>query len=229
MSTGTELSTLLTTYLHNDVGISSADKLIYLNLGVKRILRDAPECFLKKEATLAIDSSKRTYSLATDFYMMYGVWLQAVGTKLQPVLAGEWIDTVERIVTIPSGPPLRYTILGFDESLQTPAWQIRIDKTPDANYTLNYWYFPVPVTITGSSTPGLSAMGFDELICWAAAMIALQPKDPEGHQLAKQNYVENLMAFREFRAMGPDYTPVFRLGFSEGGSNLTLGDHFPSE
>jgi hypothetical protein len=230
MSTGTELAALLTTYLHNDVSFTTANKLTYLNLGLKRIVRDSPLTFRKKEATLSLTAvAGREYSLASDFYVMLAIWHQTTGNKLSPCLTSEFIEGVERLPTIPSGPPLEYTILGFDESVETPAWRIRFDKTPDASYTVTYWYTPMPTAISADVTPGISTMGFDELLLWAAAMIALQPKDPDGHMTAKQNYGENLAAWDSYRAMGPDYTPMLRPASEDysSKSQFPLGPNFP--
>ena len=228
MSTGTELSALLATNLHNDASFTAANKLTYLNLAVKRIMRDAPERFRKKEASLAITAAAREYSLATDFFMISSIWLQTTGHKLTPMLPGEFVDQVERIPTTPTGSPEEYIILGFDESQDTPAYRIRFDKTPDGNYTLTYWYYPMPAAITADATPALSTMGYDEMIVAAATMIALQPKDPEGSAIAKQAYLEILREFRAFNPMGPDYTPVQRPNsFEYGKPGPALPSNYP--
>lgn len=211
MTTGTELSTLLTTYLHNDVSLSAADKLLYLNLGQKRIVRDAPTVLRKKSATLSISvAGDREYSLASDFYMMSAVWIKSVGIKLFPIGPSEFIDDVERMPTIASSYPTGYIILGYDESQDTPAWRIRFNKTPDTDYTVYYWYYYFPPVITAGSTPVISSIGYDELLLWAAAMIALQPKDPEGFKLAAANYRMNLESFSSYIPVSPDYTPQLR-------------------
>jgi len=211
MTTGTELSTLLTTYLHNDVSLSAADKLLYLNLGQKRIVRDAPTVLRKKLASLSISvAGDREYSLASDFYMMAGVWIKSVGIKLFPMGQSEFIDDVERMPTIASSHPTGYIILGYDESQDTPAWRIRFNKTPDGDYTVYYWYYYFPPVITAGSTPVISSIGYDELLLWASAMIALQPKDPEGFNLAAANYAANLQAFSSYIPVSPDYTPQLR-------------------
>lgn len=229
MSTGTELSALLTTYLHNDASFTAANKLTYLNLGLQRIMRDAPDCLMKKQAELSLSAAAgRDYSLASDFYQMSAVWLQTTGVKLTPLLTSEFIDTVERLPTTPTGPPEEYIILGFDESQETPAWRIRFDKTPDDDYTVTYWYRQAWKAITADATPGLSTMGYDELLLWAATMIALQPKDPEGYMTAKQSYAENLVKYQTANPMGPDYTPVLRpASYEYGPRGLRLDEHFP--
>lgn len=229
MSTGTELSTLLTTYLHNDVSLTAASKLIYLNLGLKKIVRDAPLTFRKKEATLTLTTALgREYSLASDFYLMLAVWYSETGTKLQPTLTAEWIEGVERMTTIASGPPEEYIVLGYDESQDTPAWRVKFDKTPDDEYEITYWYTPMPSAITADATPAISSMGFDEMLLWASASIALQPKDPQGHQIAHQNYRDNLKQWFEYRAMSPDYTPILRPGSENYKSAFPLPPNFPS-
>ena len=228
MSTGTELSTLLTTYLHNDVALTAANKLTYLNLGLKKIVRDAPMTFRRKEGTLTLNTSDREYSLATDFYIMLGIWHQANGKKLQPTLTAEWIEGIERQVTIASGPPEEYIVLGYDESQDTPAWRIKFDKTPDSAYTITYWYTPMPAAITADATPAISSMGFDEMLLWASATIALQPKDPQGHQIAFQNYRDNLRQWFEYRAMSPDYTPMLRPASQDDRSMFPLPPNYPS-
>ena len=211
MTTGTELSTLLTTYLHNDVSLSAADKLLYLNLGQKRIVRDAPTVLRKKSGTLSISvAGDREYSLASDFYMMSAVWIKSVGIKLFPMGPSEFIDDVERMPTIASSYPTGYIILGYDESQDTPSWRIKFNKTPDTDYTVYYWYYYFPPVITAGSTPVISSIGYDELLLWASAMIALQPKDPEGFKIAYANYQANLESFSSYIPVSPDYTPVLR-------------------
>jgi len=227
MSTGTELSTLLTTYLHNDVSLTAATKLIYLNLGLKKIVKDAPLTFRKKEGTLTLTTAGREYSLESDFYVMLGMWHQASGRKLQPTLAAEWIEDIERQVTIASGPPQEYIILGFDDSQDTPAWRVKFDKTPDSTYTVKYWYTPMPAAITAGATPAISSMGFDEMLLWASATIALQPKDPQGHLVAFQNYQNNLKQWFEYRSMGPDYTPILRPASEDFKSSFPLPSNYP--
>lgn len=204
MSTGTELSALLKTFIHSDADFSAADLLLYLNLGQKRIIRDAPSVLRKKQATLAITSDSREYSLASDFYQMVSLWIKTVGIKLSPMAPGEFIEYVERMPSIPSGYPEGYIILGYDESQETPAWRIRFDRTPDTDYTVYYWYHYFPATITADATPLLSSMGFDELLLWSSAMIALQPKDPEGHKSARTNYLANLSEFRAYIPQSKD-------------------------
>ena len=154
MFTGTELSALLLTYLRNDASLSAADKLTLLTLGQNRIIRDAPSVLRQKSGTLSLTIvAGREYSLASDFFMMTGVYLQEVGYKLEPMLFNEWLETVERLPSIPSGPPTRYTILGFDESQVTPRWRIRFKYIPDGSYTINYWYHQMPADITADATP----------------------------------------------------------------------------
>lgn len=229
MSTGTELSTLLTTYLHNDVSLTAATKLIYLNLGLKKILRDAPLTFYKKEETLNLTAvAGREYDLESDFYLMVAMWETTTGRKLAPTLTAEWIEGIERLTTVPSGPPEQYIILGFDESETAPAWRIRFDKTPDDSYTVTYWYIPMPEAITADATPAISSMGFDELLLWSSTCVALQPKDPQGHQIAYQNYRDNLSKWFEYRAMSPDYTPRLRSWDDEYRPGLRLPSNFPS-
>jgi hypothetical protein len=229
MSTGTELSALFSVYMHNDAALTAANKLTYLNLGLKRILRDAPSTFRLKEATITTADGTQEYSLASDFYLMAAMWLQSTGRKLSPMLAGEFIDTVERMPTIPEGPPEEYIIMGYDESQDTPAWRVRFDKTCDAIYSVEYWYNPVPTAITADATPAISSMGFDELLLWAAVMIALQPKDPDGHQIARGNYLENLAEWKAYRTSRPDYVPVLRPASEEYATStrFPLTPHYP--
>lgn len=229
MSTGTELSALFTVYMHNDASLTAANKLTYLNLGLKRIVRDAPSTFRQKEATITTADGTQEYSLASDFYLMSAMWLQSTGKKLTPMLTAEFIDNVERIPTIPEGPPEEYIIMGFDESQDTPAWRVRFDKTCDDIYSVEYWYNPMPSAITADVEPSISLMGFDELLLWASAMIALQPKDPAGHQIARGNYLENLKEWQTYRASRPDYTPVLRPASEEyySGTKFPLTPHYP--
>ena len=226
MTTGTNLAILLNSYLHNDISFSSTDRLTYLTLGQQRIVRDEPTKLATKEATITTAAGTREYSLATDFYMMQGIWLQANGWKLDPYLDAEFIETVERIPTIPSGPPTGYTVLGYDETIGTPAFRIRFNYNPDDIYAIKYWYYYMPAAVS-SATPAISAMGFDELLLWAATMIALQPKDPEGSATAMQNYLLCLDAFRSYRPMGPDYHPTFRAKSQDQRPRSPLGPHYP--
>ena len=230
MTTGTALSALLDDYVHNDIRLTAANKLTYLTLGQQRIVRDSPTSIFVKQATISVTVAiGREYSLASDFHMMQAIWLQTQGWKLDPMGDAEFIETVERIPTIPSGPPRMYTILGFDESQGTPAFRIRFDYTPDASYTVTYWYYYMPGTLTGSATPALSAMGFDELLLWATAMIILQQKDPTGYASAVQQYQACLDTFKSYRPMGPDYTPLFRPQSNDYRPRVGwLGPHFPN-
>ena len=225
--TGTQLSTLFTTYMHEDILLSTQNKLDYLTLGQERIVRDAPTILAKKEATITTVASTQEYSLASDFYKMHAIWLQANGWKLYPIPAAEFIETVERIPTIPSGPPTGYTILGYDTTIGTPAMRLRFNYNPDAAYSIEYWYHYMPAAITGSATPAISAMGFTELLLWAAVMIALQPKDPQGHAQAAANYERNLEQFMSYRPMAPDYTPTLRAG-DGARTRFPLGPHYPN-
>jgi hypothetical protein len=228
---GSQLSTLLTTYLHNDVSISAADKLLYLTLGQQRMVRDSPSTLSTKQTTLSLTSgdTTREYSLPSDFYMMQAVWLPVMGYKLGPMLDAEFIDTVERLPVIPTGPPRDYCILGYDETLTPPRFRIRFNYTPNDDYTVYIWYYWMPADVTAVLTPVVCAMGFTECLLWAACSIALQPKDPEGYQQAEGNYQRLMEDFRAYRPMGADYTPILRPLTSEtvGRRGPTLGPHFP--
>ena len=226
--TGTGLSSLLLTYLRNDASLSASDLLLLLNLGQKRIIRDAPYILRQKSGTLSLVNPTREYSLASDFYMMTGIYLQSTGKKIEAVLANEWLETVERLPTIPSGPPTQYTILGFDESQGSPAWRIIFNYIPSSDLTVTYWYRQMPSDITADSIPVISSMGFDELLLWASALVGLEPRDPAGANNARMFYAENLASFREYRPMAMDYKPTLRSDYPIGGSTLRLPTEFPA-
>ena len=228
---GSQLATLLNTYLHNDSTISLTDRLLYLTLGQQRMVADSPTTLSTKQDTLSLVSgdTAREYSLASNFYQMQAMWLPVMGYKLSPMIDAEFIDTTERLPVIPTGPPRDYIILGYDETLTPPRYRIRFNYTPNDNYTVYYWYYWMPADVTAVLTPVVSAIGFSECLLWAATMIALQPKDPSGYQQAAANYERCLDAYKTYRASGPDYMPILRPMSSDtaGRRGPTLGPHFP--
>lgn len=228
---GTELSALMDDYIHNDAGMTATRKLQYLTMGQQRIIHDLPFVIGTKEATLSLTLALgRTYSLASDFYMMESVFLPTTSVKMTPVLHSEMIDSIDRLASTPSGTPSEYTILGYDTTIATPACRIRFNYTPDASYTVYYWYKYMPAAITATAIPALSYLGFDELLVLAASMIALQPKDPQGYAYTKQCYEQEAERARQYRPMQADHTPVLRSNwYDHTGSTLRLSDHFPVE
>lgn len=109
-------------------------------------------------------------------------------------------------------------------------YRIRFNYTPDDDYTVKAWYYYMPADVTADVVPVVSAIGFTECLLWAAAMIALQPKDPEGYATAAANYERAMQDFRAYRPAAPDYTPVLRPMSNDGSIRRgpSLGPFFPA-
>lgn len=218
------LRTLLKENLHKDSTFSDPGDLnTFLSLGQRRIVKDSPGTLGSKEGTLSITSAAREYSLASDFYQMLGVFLPATNALISPLPFARWQEEVEYQSSVPSGDPDSYRIVGYSES--SSAWRLRWDKTPDTSRTVYYWYWWLPIDITGTATPAVSAIGFDELLVWAATMIARERNDPQGAAVAFQRYTELLRAYRAFGVQGPDYWAA--LGSDGGRMFSRLGPRYP--
>jgi hypothetical protein len=223
------LRTMLKRNLHGDAGLTDPDDYnTFLTLGQEMMVQDSPSSLGVKEGSLNITSAARKYALASDFYQMRGVFNPTVGWSLDPIPQKEFIETVERLASIPSGPPRGYSVIGIDGT--TGFWQISFDYTPDQNYTLKYWYYWVPAAITGTAVPPVSAAGFDTCLVWAATKVGLQGKDPSGYALALEMYENEMKQFRNFDAQGPDRDIVLSPseGYVRAGSTLRLPPQFPS-
>lgn len=229
--TATQLRALLKANLHNDTTFTDPDDLnTFLTLGQARIVRDAPHVLGVKEASLSLTvAAGREYSLASDFYQMRAIWYQTSGYALEAVPFSRFIDEVERLPTIPSGPPQSYTITGY--SVADSAIKLRVDKTPAETMTVEYWYYWMPADISGATTPAISAIGFGELILWAGTMIARERNDPDGFIQAAGIYERILGEYQSYDPTRPDRASVVRnpaLDMRGGGSTLRMPPEFPA-
>lgn len=226
-----QLYTLLKRNLHNDATLTSTDFATYLTLAQERIVQDSPSSLGVKEAVISVTQSTRVYSLASDFFQMRAMYCSTESRWIDPVPVKEFVETVERLGTIPDGTPLAYCVRGFDDS--TGLWQVAFDHVPTTSYTYGYQYYwkPQAMTIVNQTTvPPVSAVGFGKLIVDAATMIATEANDPERFQIAAAAYELGMRQYRCFNPMGPDYTPQLRPG--DGvyrGSTWRLPDTFPAD
>jgi hypothetical protein len=225
--TNTELRSLLKANLHSDTTYTDPGDLnTFLTLGQERIVHDSPHTLGPKQGTLSLTvAAGRSYDLASDFYQMKAIFYPTSGVWLEPVMAGEWIEIVETLSSIPSGEPDQYTIRW---DVTNALWQVVFNMTPSASMTYYYWYYPMPAAISGAGTCLISSIGFSALLLEAATMIALSRNDPDGAAVAATNYARLLPDYRSYNTMGPDYVPVLRPGMSRASTNQ-LGPHFPAD
>ena len=222
------LRTLLKANLHNDQTYSDPGDLnTFLTLGQRQIVHDAPWVLGTKEGTLSVVASTRSYELAADFYQMRSMFYATNGIHLEPIMVNEFVELVERLPTIPSGAPRGYCVTGYD--VTNAGWMVSFDYIPDASYTYKYWYYWMPADISGTATPPVSAIGFDELLLWAATMLARERNDPDGAVSASAFYERHLAEYKKFQVQGPDYAAVSRADFGvrAGGSTLKLPSTYP--
>lgn len=223
------LRTLLKRKLHNDAALTDpTDFNIYLTLGQNRIVRDCPAGLGVKSATLSLTAASRSYALASDVYQVVRVNIPSQNCWLEYVPPGRWIEEIEGQNVIGSGTPQQYTISGVRLDDATPVLELIVDLVPDT-LTAYYWYYWMPAAATGTTVLPHCAAGFDNLVLAAAAMIALEDKNPDEFLVAVQNYERELKAFRDYTAFRPGWRP--RMGpkdmwEDEGGSTLTVSGAF---
>lgn len=222
------LRTLLKVNLHNDSALTDpTDYNMYLTLGQNRIVRDCPEALgvKKGSATLATDS--RLVYLATDFFQMVSVHIPSENRWLDYLGMQVWSEEIEASSDIPTGVPYQYSIYS-NLAAATPTWYMVLNRTPADTYTLYYWYYWIPAAISGTTVPPHSAIGFENLIVWAATMVAREPRDQAGYQTAVQHYERELAALRAHSPAKPGWKPAMnRLRRGDGGgSTLRLPDTF---
>lgn len=228
--TSSQILALLKQNLSNDASLSDSDLITYLQLGQERIIRDSPETLGSKEASLAITSTARTYSLASDFYQFRTKpWVASLSRAIEYKAPARFIEEFETYATIPSGDPDWFTIVGYDETAGLQ--QIRLDKTPSDSLTVGYWYNWMPPAITNAtstSTPAISKVGFGELLLWAGTMIARQRNDPKGFGEAVGFYDKLMYGFKSYNAARPvDDAVVDALDAVDGTPRSRLGPGFP--
>jgi len=224
-----EIRNLLRQNLHKDTGFSDPGDLnILLNLGKERIVQDSPDTLGVKTQSITTVASQQENDLASDFWQARGVWDATSGTHLGSYMDSEWITNVERLPTIPEGPPLYYNITVFDAA--TAIWKIRWNPTPDDIRTIKVFYWWVPATITGSGTALHCSLGFSELLLWAATLIGRSRNDPEGAQEAERQYKELLVEYKAYNPQGPDSNSILQshMATDGGGSTLRLPPQYPS-
>lgn len=227
--TNAQCRSLLKANLHNDTTFTDPTDLdTFLTLGQQRIVRDSPHTLGIKETTISVVASTREYSLASDFYQMRGMFLPSQNWTIWPYRMSDFVEQVEYQNTVPSGPPRSYQIIGFSSS--EARWRVKFDYDPDASYTVKYWYYWMPSDISGSGTPVHSSIGFADLLVWAATALARERHDPEGYQIALDNYNRLLPAYRAYDVGGPDRVPVLDPDMNRGpGSTLRLDPaHYPA-
>lgn len=226
--TATQLRALLKANLHNDSTYSDPDDLnTFLTLGQERIVKDCPQLLGRKYSTITTTTSTREFALATDVYQVYAVWNQTDGFKLTFVPQQDFIETVERLPTIGSGPATEYTILGWVAA--DSVMKLVLNLTPSAAGTLKYWYWWMPAAISGSSTPALSSLGWSELLLNAASMIALGRNDPDASSFFEKKYDKLMEAARAWHPAAPDYAPALDpIERAPFGQTLRLPPSYPS-
>jgi hypothetical protein len=225
------LAKMVKSNLHNDADLVDPDDYyLYLTLGQEMMVQDSPSTLGVKDGTLALTLALgRKYSLATDFYQNRGMFLTTTNCSLNCIPVKQFMETVERLSTVPSGPPRGYCITGVDSA--TGLWQVAFDYIPDDSYTVKYWYYWMPPTLEDpAEIPPVSAIGFDTCLVWAATKMGLQGKDPSGYAMASQMYEKEMKQFKDFNPQGPDYTPVLQPSGSyvRSGSTLRLPPQFPA-
>jgi hypothetical protein len=206
-----ELRTRLKANLHNDVKLTDPDDFnIFLNLGMERIVRDSPHTLGIKRATLSLTDAARDYDLASDFYQMAtDIFISSENAVVTAKGLHRWINEVEYQETVPSGTPEEYCVTGINSS--TAVWQVSFDRTPSTAMTAYYWYRWMPAAISGTatSTPVISALGFGELLLWAATVAGRTSNDPEGLAEAEALYQKHLKEYRCFDPQQPARIPVW--------------------
>jgi len=227
--TNDQIRALLKQNLHKDTGFTDPGDLnTLLDLGKERIVHDSPATLGVKTQTITTTNAQQEDNLASDFFKIRGVWESAQGQQLQSVPHSEWVMLVERLSTIPSGPPTHYTISVYDAS--GTLWKIRWNPTPDSALTIKVFYWWMPATITGSGTSLHCSLGFSELLLWAATLIGRSRNDPDGAVEAERHYNELMVEYKHYDPMGPDGTSRLRshMAPSGGGSTLRLPPSYPS-
>ncbi len=227
--TATELRSLLKEALHKDSTYTDPGDLnTFLTLGQERIVRESPHTLGAKATTLATVASTQEYNLASDFFQMRSIWLASTSDQLIALGHDRWVSSVESLATIPTGSPQWYCIFGWDST--NALWDIRLNPTPDAIYTIKYFYYWIPTAITGTATPAICSIGFSELLLEAAIMIARARNDPEGRVESTQMYRVLMQDYKAFSAQGPDYKPHLASHMVEGqrGHTVTLPPEFPA-
>lgn len=222
------LRTILKRRLHNDAAYTDpTDFNIYLTLGQQRIVRDWPAGLGVKSATLSLTGAARSYALASDVYQILRVNIPSQNRVLEYCPMGRWLEEVEQQNVIGSGTPRMYTISGVRLDDATPTQEMIFDLLPDT-LTCYYWYYWMPIAISGTTVPPHSAAGFDNLLLAAATMMALQEKNPDGTGMAAQLYEAELAAFRRYSPASPGWRP--RMGpremYEHEGSTLELPGGF---
>lgn len=226
--TATQLRARLKANIHNLAGLTDPDDYdLFLTLGQQRMVRDSPATLGIKEGTISVVANTRTYSLASDVHRVKGVFYPTNNIWLDCIPVSEFIQTVERLSTIPSGAPEGYCVTGY--SVSGAAWTIAFDHIPDASYTYKYWYYWMPADVSGTAIPPVSAIGFGTALLWAATMEAREAYDPSGYQQAAVIYERELAKYKAFDVQGPDYQMMLQPDglYRGGGSTLRLPPEFP--
>jgi hypothetical protein len=157
------------------------------------------------EKTITTDTTNREYSLSSLFFQMRTMWEQTMAHQIICIPREQFVDEVEILPTIPTRIPYFACVIGFDSDSTSPVnlWRVRFDSTPDAVYTIKYWFYWLPQDISGTIISPIARIGFEELLIWAATAAALYRNDPEGYQLAESHYQRLLPSYRTFNVQGP--------------------------
>lgn len=204
--TTANMRAILKENLHNDATFTDPGDLdLFMTLGQRKIVQDSPHTLGTMEATITTDTTNREYSLASKFYQLRAMWHQANGQVIDIIPFEQFMETVEILSSIPSRAPLAACVVGFDSDSASPTqlWRVRFDATPDAVYSIEYWYYFMPQDISTTIISPIARIGFEELLIWASTASALFRNDPEGYATAEGHYQRLLPAYRAFRSDGP--------------------------
>lgn len=235
MITAAELITRLKRHLHSDSQYSDAVCYELINQAQRRIVHDCPWGLGVKQGTITTEAETQEYSLPADFFQAVSIWETTQSRRMAAWNRSDWVSYVESRATIQEGTPYAYCIFGF--SAADKRWKIRFYPTPDAELTIKVFYYFFPADAAAANEEEeldavngeLLDAGWDELVMWAALMLAREHTDVQGYNQAFSAYRSKLGEFKSYRADQPDYRPGLRdTGAHGGGSTLELPDTFPS-